>query len=238
MDLSIVIPVFNEQRKIERDLAAASGFLARRRLSGEIIVSDDGSADGTADAAEEFGRAEGGPVVVLRNPHRGKGAAVRAGMTASTGAIALFLDSGLCVPYEDLDAGLAMIRSGECDIAHGSRRHAASRILRPQARSRRAASRAFRWAAAAFLGIPRNLTDTQVGCKIYRGAVARELYGACRTEGFAFDLEIILRAKAAGHAIGEFPIRWTSDPDSRLSFSRTPWGLIRDMWRLKGISKT
>jgi glycosyltransferase involved in cell wall biosynthesis len=234
MDLSIVIPVYNERLKIAGDVVAAAIFLRKRRIKGEVIVVDDGSADGTAEEARRAGVSERAPLSVVRlERHRGKGAAVRAGILKARGKIALFIDSGLCIPYGDLAAGIEWIRGGECEIAHASRRLAESVIIRPPKRTRRLSSWLFRQFVFRAFNLPVELTDTQVGCKIYDGRIARELYGACRSEGFAFDVEIILRAVRDRCRIREFPVHWTSDPDTRLSLLRTAGKMVMELSALK-----
>ncbi|MDM7924821.1 MAG: glycosyltransferase [bacterium] len=227
-DLSIIIPVWNERRKIGRDVEAAAVFFRSRKIKGELIVSDDGSRDGTAEAAEAAGKAHRVPLKVLRLPHRGKGHAVRRGMLASSGRVAGFLDSGLCVPYEDIWTGIRWIQSGRCDIAHGSRRHAESVIVRPGNRTRRFASDCFRRVASGLFRVPDGLTDTQVGCKFYRGETGRGLYAACGSDGFLFDLEVLVLARKAGCRVMEFPVHWTSDPDSRLFLIRSLPGIAAE----------
>jgi len=234
MDLSIIIPAFEESRKIARDVKAASEFLVGNGLAGEIIVVDDGSEDNTAQMA----RAVAVPAAVKLNviryeEHRGKGYGVRTGMKASTGRYAMFADCGLCIPYGNALQGIEMIESGRCEIAHGSRRHIESDILQEQRWHRRVASRLFRRVVRTMLGVPRVLTDTQCGFKVYRGDVARELYGECITDGFMFDIEMILRATRKGYPICEFPVEWACDPDSRLSVTRTPWPVLAELHRLK-----
>jgi len=234
MDLSIIIPAFEENKKIARDVKAAGEFLDANALKGEIIVVDDGSQDPTADAA---GAVHVPPAVRLNviryEQHRGKGYGVRTGMKASTGTYTMFADCGLCIPYGDALQGLEMIKSGQCDIAHGSRRLIQSDILQDQPWHRRVLSRTFKFLVRTILGVPRELTDTQCGFKIYRGDIARELYGACTTDGFLFDIEIILRAIRQGYRISEFPVEWVCDPDSRLSVTRTPWPVLAELYRLK-----
>jgi glycosyltransferase involved in cell wall biosynthesis len=233
MDLSIVIPVYNEREKIETDVTAAAEFFRRRGLDGEILVVDDGSWDGTAREAERAGASSGVTIRVMRTPHRGKGHAVRTGIAAAWGRVVGFVDSGLCVPYDDLLPGIGWIRSGECDIAHGSRKLESSTIHRPQGWRRRAASWIFRRMVLHAFDLPRHLTDTQVGCKLYRREVGHELYAECLSDGFVFDVEVIVFASRAGYRIREFPIHWTSDPDSRLSLTRVPRGLLRELNALK-----
>ncbi|MDB5319763.1 MAG: hypothetical protein JWN40_1394 [Phycisphaerales bacterium] len=235
-ELSIVIPAYNEAHKIALDVQAAGQFFTDHQLSGEIIISDDGSDDNTAGAARAC--AVSGPVTlkVLGQPtNRGKGAAVRAGMAVSHGQYVMFADSGVCIPYEQALRGLTLLRSGQCEIAHASRKRVDSVITNPQPFHRRMLSRVFRSAVDAYMGLPYRLTDTQCGFKLYRGSLARELYSQCLTDGFLFDLEIILRAKKAGARIAEFPVTWSCDPDSRLRPGRTA---IRTIVEMRGIKRS
>jgi glycosyltransferase involved in cell wall biosynthesis len=235
-ELSIVIPAYNEAHKIAHDVEAASRFLIEQGLTGEIIVSDDGSRDDTAGTARACTVPPAVTLKVLgQETNRGKGAAVRAGMLASAGRYAMFADSGVCIPYEQAMRGLELLRSGQCEIAHASRKRADSVIVNPQPLHRRMFSRAFRLAADLYLGLPYRLTDTQCGFKMYRGDVARSLYGQCETEGFLFDLEIIIRAGKAGLRVAEFPVTWSCDPDTRLRTGRT---IVRTIEELRGIKRS
>jgi dolichyl-phosphate beta-glucosyltransferase len=224
IDLSIVIPAFNEHHKIARDIEAASHFLRDYGLRGEIIVSDDGSEDGTADATRKAA-AELPPGlarivsvrVIVAERNRGKGAAVRAGVAVSRGRYVMFADSGVCIPYEQTMRGLELIQAGKCEIAHASRKRIDSVITNPQPLYRRILSRVLRTAVHTFVGLPYRLTDTQCGFKVYDGEVARTLYAQCIDDGFLFDLETILRAGHLGYRIHEFPVTWSCDPDTRLN---------------------
>lgn len=234
MMLSIIIPAYNESSKIARDIDAAARFLALAQLKGEIIVVDDGSVDDTASVAGIVARPTGITLRVLRNAeHRGKGFAVRTGVLQASGQYVMFADSGLPVPYGNALRGLRLLQQGSCELAHASRRLPESVIQRPQPRQRRLFSFCFRWFAVLFMKIPARLSDTQCGFKLYRGEVARELYGQCFTDGFMFDIEIILRALQSGYRIAEFPVEWTCDPDSRLSVTRSPWFIVRELFAIK-----
>jgi glycosyltransferase involved in cell wall biosynthesis len=238
MDLSIVIPAFEESRKIARDVKAAAAFLEANKLAGEIIVVDDGSEDDTAEAARQVTVPPAVRCDVIRyEPHRGKGCAVRTGMNATTGRYIMFADCGLCIPYGNVLQGLKLLKKDKCDIAHGSRRLIESDILQDQPWHRRMFSRMFKATVRALLGVPRQLTDTQCGFKIYKGDVGRELYGACTTDGFMFDIEVILRAVRQGRRIREFPVEWACDPDSRLSVTRTPWPVLAELRALRRTMK-
>ncbi len=234
MEISIIIPVHNEKIKISRDIHATADFLNRHYESSEIIIVDDGSEDDTSTIAENTETPVSIAKKVIRyERQRGKGFAVRTGMVNSKGTIAMFMDSGLCVPLEYILRGLKLLYAGECDIAHGSRFLQESSIIKPHIQSRQISSWIFRHLLTYLVKIPLHLTDTQCGFKMYRGEVARQLYNECQTDGFMFDIEIILRAVRDGYIIKEFPITWTADHDSRLSQVRTPMRAISELRRIQ-----
>jgi len=222
MTLSIVIPAFDEGKKISRDVLAASEFIARHRLTGEVIIVDDGSSDETATRAREGVIPSEVQRTVIRNDiHRGKGFAIRTGILASQAEYVMFADSGLTVPFENALKGLRLLQEGTCELAHGSRRLPGSVIHKKQDWDRKIISRLFHEVVVRWMHLPRHLTDTQCGFKLYRGDIARILYSECLTEGFMFDIEVIIRAVNHGLRIEEFPVEWTCDRDSRISIRRS-----------------
>jgi dolichyl-phosphate beta-glucosyltransferase len=238
MDISIVIPAYNESKKIARDIEAATAFLESNHLTGQVIVVDDGSKDNTSEAAKNaINKPPTGIEIKVEryNQHRGKGYAVRKGIEQTSGEFVMFADSGLCVPYEDTLRGMELIKKGECDIAHGSRKMQGCHIERDQSLYRHICSKMFHWFVIHDMKIPAEFTDTQCGFKIYRGDVARHLYGECITDGFTFDIEIIMRAQKEGYKIKEFPIDWTCDPDSRLSPTRSSWRVLSELLTIRKV---
>jgi len=240
VELSIVIPAFKESAKIAVDIRAAHSFLLAHKIEGEIIVVDDGSPDDTAARALALA-AETPELRVLRyEQNRGKGHALRYGMTRSRGKKVMFADAGLCVPYEIMTIGLTMLDLGMCDIAHGSRRMRGS-VKRAQPLYRRLGSLGYGLLIHTLMGIPPYLSDTNCGFKLYRREVAHELYGAAFTDGFMYDIEICLRAIAKRYMILEFPVLWSNDPDTRFNPSTGSFRLLRDLaiirWRLRPGSR-
>ena len=236
MELSIVIPAYGESRKIARDVETAAAFLKSHDFAGEIIVVDDGSKDGTSQAAEGAKIPPNVKLEVIRyEEHHGKGYAVRTGINRSSGRYVMFADSGGCVPYDDALRGLDLLKSRACDIAHGSRKMRGCHIEKAQSFYRRLCSRMFHWLVIHDMKVPAGFTDTQCGFKIYKGDVARRLYGQAVTDGFTFDIEIIMRAQREGYRIKEFPIDWTCDRDSRLSPTRSSWRVLSELLTIRQI---
>src|SRR5258706_9445969 len=120
VDLSIVIPAYNEAHKIAGDIEAAGSFLLAGKMSGEIIIADDGSADQTVQTARNLIPPPGIELKVLELEPLGKGSAVREGMKASSGEIDMFAESGVCIPFVDAVPMIEAIGTGKCGVGYGS----------------------------------------------------------------------------------------------------------------------
>jgi multidrug transporter EmrE-like cation transporter len=203
--LSVVVPVFNEEARLESSLNELAAFLRKRVPSHEILAVDDGSFDATpailAGMARKIGRLK-----VLCLPHnRGKGAAVREGFRRARGRTVLFMDCDLSTPPSDIPAAIAAIEWGN-DAAIGSRRLPQSRIPVPQPLLRRLAGRAFNLAVRVMLGLP--YKDTQCGFKAFSARAAQTVVREGRINGFAFDAELLLLAAKHGYRVAELPVTW------------------------------
>jgi dolichyl-phosphate beta-glucosyltransferase len=208
--LSVVIPAYNEARRLPATLTRVTEYLGKAKRAGEVVVVDDGSSDATADAA----RAAGGAVRVLRHqPNRGKGYAVRRGMLAATGGRRLMTDADLSTPIEELVRLEAELDRG-ADVAIGSRAVAGARIEVHQPAYREAMGRLFNVLVQALL-LP-GLADTQCGFKLFTAAAAETAFGACRLDGFCFDVEALYVARRRGLRIAEVPVVWRNDAATRV----------------------
>lgn len=212
--LSIVIPAFREEKKIIKDIKAAVKYIDKRKIVGEIIVVDDGSPDNTAKVARNIADEIHSMKVLSYSPNRGKGYAIRKGIEASTGQYVMFADSGLCVPYYFADKGFEKLNNS-ADIAIASRRYKGAEVVRSQPLYRRAGSKIFWWIVKSWLALPKQVTDTQCGFKLFKGDVARGLYSECIIDRFMIDIEMLCRAKKRGYKVEEFPVKWANDADTR-----------------------
>jgi len=197
-EITIVVPAYNEAQRIGPSLETILAFLPAHFASSEVLLVDDGSTDGTADLVEaRFG----GRVRVLRQPeHRGKGAAVRAGILAARKPWVLFIDADLSIPIEE--ALVLRDRADRAPIVIGSKRAPGSEIEYPLAR------RLLGGIGQSMISIfvVSGFGDTQCGIKLYRTDVAQELFALSRIDGFGFDFEVLFLARRLGREVLEVPI--------------------------------
>jgi dolichyl-phosphate beta-glucosyltransferase len=233
MYLSIVIPAFNEARKIHRDLQAASHFLEAQRYSSEVLVVDDGSRDDTRAIVKRNLPKMKSAKVAYRlldyGENHGKGYAVRYGIERAKGDSIAFVDSGLCVPFSYLEKGLELIENG-ADFAIASRRVPGTRILEAQPLYRQLGSKAFWLVMRTCMGVPFN--DTQCGFKVYRREAAKQIFSRVHTDGFMFDVEALMVATRLGLKGAEFAVEWSNDRDTRY---RPVGGTVRNFTELVRI---
>jgi glycosyltransferase involved in cell wall biosynthesis len=212
-DVSVIIPAYNEEKRLPPTLARIEEYLAARRFSSEILVVDDGSRDRTAQVVEDWQGRMAGLRLVSNGGNRGKGYSVRHGMLEAQGNIALFTDADLSAPIEEADKLLAALDI--CDVAIGSRAMNRSVIEVHQSERRELAGRSFNWAVRALMGVA--FADTQCGFKAFRRERTRILFEQQRIERFGFDPELLYLARRHGLSVVEVPVRWAHDPATRVN---------------------
>ena len=232
MDLTILIPAFDERTRIVGTVDGVLAFLARRAWEHEIIVIDDGSGDGTAEAVEAAMPQRPGLRSLRAAGNRGKGAAVRLGLSAARGRVVGYVDADDKTDVAALDDVFRALESG-ADMAIGDRTLPESDILVPRRPYREWGSGWFRRLMGGWLGLG-GFPDTQCGFKFFRAEVMRRLFDAAKIDGYMFDVEILLLATRAGYSIARIPVRWRDDPDSRF---RPLSGTLRNLRELGRIRR-
>jgi len=232
--LSLVLPAYREADRItptlERIRHELGPLVGDRREELEVVVVDDGSDDGTAEAAE----AAGADRVVRMERNTGKGAAVRAGVRAATGSTIAFTDADLAYGPAQVAELLVLVEAGY-DMVVGSRRHTDTRTLVKAGRLREAGGRLVNLAThALLLGQYR---DTQCGLKAFRADVARDLFNASTLDGFAFDVELFHLAERWRLSLAEVPVEVEHSERSTVQVIRDGARLVTDLSRIRKRSR-
>lgn len=227
MDISLVIPAYNESGIIMDTIQTVSARLAELTAEYEVLVVDDGSTDGMA----ELVRGCGDPRVRLEGyaSNRGKGCAVRTGMLAAQGDLILCTDADLAYGVDVFAGLLERLRTGEADLVIGSRRiggegyknYPPLRILM---------SKCFGLLSHMISGLP---YDTQCGIKAYRRQAARAIFSRCTTDGFSFDFEVLMRADKLGLKVEQFPVSVINFRESKVNVVRDSARMFRDVFRIR-----
>ena len=228
LSVALVVPAFNEALRIGASLAELTAFLGARPWNWEVRVVDDGSSDGTCAVVDESVRHE--PRIVLqREPHRGKGGAVKAGLLATHAAYRFICDADLSMPVGELVRFLPP-ELDAFDVAIGSREgHGARRIGEPLVRH--LAGRIFNYSVQRLM-VP-GIDDTQCGFKMFTAAAVEAIFPFVRVDGWAFDIEVLYLARARGLRIVEVPIEWHYRRESRISLVRDGAGMLRDLLAIR-----
>ena len=237
--LSVVVPAYNEARRLPALLDALAGegrgaCAAAGLELAEVIVVDDGSTDGTSELVRE--RSDGDlPLHALRlDRNRGKGAAVQAGMLAARGRFALLTDADMATPLEDVGRLAAAVHDG-ADVAIGSRALPSSDILVHQPGHRELMGKGFNRALRLLTGLP--YRDTQCGFKLFRLTTARRLFELQRVSGFAYDAEVLVLARQLGLSIAEVGVRWADDRETTVRIFSASTSMALDLLRIAWLAR-
>lgn len=226
VDLSVVVPAFNEAERLPRTLARLTAYLKDWGRSYEILVVDDGSRDETVARAREHP----GVGVVANEGNRGKGYSVRRGMLLARGERRLMTDADLSTPIEELPRFLARMDEGG-DVVIGSRAVPGARVEVHQTWPRENAGRLFNLFVRLLL-LP-GVRDTQCGFKLFTAAAAGVAFGESRLNGFSFDVEALYIAQRRGFLVVELPVTWRNDAASRVGLGQGALAFF-DLLRIRG----
>ena len=231
IQLSVVIPAYNEGRRIDSTIEAIKQFLIQKRWEYEIIVVNDGSSDDTPAVVERSFGGFGERCQLLSNAtNRGKGYSVKRGMLGAKGEYVLFTDADLSTPIAEAEKLLEPLKNG-FDLAIGSRALRESKVEIHQNWVREAMGKIFNCFARllTFKGI----YDSQCGFKCFKREAAQKLFSMQKIDGFTFDAEIIYLAQKLGYRIKEVPVIWRNSPSSKVRIFSDPLKMFLDLTRIR-----
>lgn len=216
MSLSIVIPAYNEEKRLPPSLKKIHGWIKKQRLSYEIVVVDDGSTDNILAKLKESKKRIKNLKIISYKPNKGKGYALQKGMLAAKGNIVIFTDADLSTPISEAEKLMDRLKEG-AEVVYGSRFVADSKVLAKASGIRNLMAQIFN------LGIRTLLLygpkDTQCGFKGFTRSAARKIFRDIKSSSVLFDLEIFLLAHKFDFKVAEVGVVWKHDPDSRLTYN-------------------
>jgi glycosyltransferase involved in cell wall biosynthesis len=235
--LSIIIPAYEEQGRLGDSVGKILAYIKKENLNAELIIVDDGSKDKTGERAkiafEEFPEI---PTKFIRyGENRGKGFAVKTGLLAAQGDIALFSDADLSTPIEELPKLVAPVQNGEFDITFGSRALDRSLIGVHQPWRREQGGKVFNFIVRTLTGLP--FWDTQCGFKAFNMQKFRPLLDVMQIERFGFDVEFLYVANLHNLKLKEIPVRWDHDERTKVSVFRDSQRMFNEVRLIRKNAK-
>ena len=228
VDLEVVIPAYNEERRLPRTVASTVDYLSRMPWSSAVVVVDNSSVDRTAATVAGHGT-DRVPVHVVGCRLPGKGAAVLRGFATGSSRFTGFMDADLATPVETLGLVMPLLESGSSAVI-GSRYSPAARLVNAQPGFRRVGGTVFRVIARRVLP---GVSDSQCGFKFFSREVLEPVTPLLGVTGFAFDVELLALVRRHGGSIVEIPVNWTDQPGSSFSAVRHGPRTIADMVRIQ-----
>ncbi|MBI2662481.1 glycosyltransferase family 2 protein [Candidatus Woesearchaeota archaeon] len=228
MNLSIVIPAYNEEKRIKNTLESVIYFLknSEKINSYEIIIVDDGSNDNTFSSIQKNKY-----ITVLKNSvNKGKGYSIKKGVLRAKCDFILFMDSDLATPMKELDTLYQSILDGY-DFVVASRNLKGSNIVVKQSKYRQFAGQFFPFFVNIIVGL--KFKDTQCGFKLMKAEPAKKIFSIMTIDRFAFDVEMLYLAKNYGYKVAEVPVTWVDQKGSTVHFLKDSWRMLHDLFKIR-----
>ena len=224
------MPCYNEEQRLPRTVELIERYLDARQIDHEVILVDDGSGDGTRGVMEAAARQHSSVRVEVLPHNRGKGRALAVGVEAAKGDEILVTDADLSTPIEELEKLQVALGNG-AGVAIASRALRASKVEVSQPVYRVLMGKAFNLIVQAVL-LP-GIWDTQCGFKLFRADVAHRVFENLVTDGFAYDPEVLYRARKQGVKIAEVAVVWRNSAPTKVSPIRSSLDMLRHVIRLR-----
>ena len=229
--LSIVIPAYNEAKRISRTLETLRKYLEGANWTAEVIVVNDGSSDETAAIVESYRDQWNALRLIENGRNQGKGFSVRNGALGAQGDVILFTDADLSAPITEAPKLIDPIANGVCDVTFGSRAVDRSLIGVHQSPFRETSGRIFNLFVQGLIGL--RFKDTQCGFKAFRRSAAGPVFERQTITGFGFDPEILYIAKKRGLRLREIPVRWDHAEGTKVRFLKDSCRMFLDLLQIR-----
>ena len=235
MYLSIIIPAYNEEKRLPSTLKETISYLIKQKYPSEILIVSDGSNDKTKEVAESFKTSFQNLIVIEYSSNCGKGYAVKLGMLKAIGQIRLFMDADLSVPIEFIDECLIQVNKGN-GMVIGSRALNKSLVIQRQSFFRETLGKIYGILLNAVTGL--GIKDTQCGFKMFTSDTSERIFSVLVCENQLFDAEVLMLAKLHGISVVEVPVDWYHDGDSRIEYNlmKSIW-VLKELWKLRQRAK-
>jgi glycosyltransferase involved in cell wall biosynthesis len=228
--LSVIIPVYNEEKRLPKTLKEINDYLRKQKFESEIIVVSDGSTDRTCEVVEGLKSQIPNLKLICEKINKGKGYGVKIGMLNAKGKYRLFTDADNSTPISEIEKFWPEFEKG-ADVVIASRDIKGAILDPPQTLFRRFVGEVFKYLRKIIVGLW-EIEDTQCGFKCFKGEVAEKIFPKCKIERFAFDPEVLLIAKKMGFKIKEVPVYWKNDLQSKVKFKSMVKMLI-DLFKIR-----
>jgi len=232
MDLSIIIPAYNEQERLPLFLEDVRKYIDKTGIIAEVLIVDDGSKDSTADIVENVAAQDSRIKLLKQVPNQGKGAAVKRGILASKGKFAIYADADGATPISELDKFLPLMMNNS-EIIIGSRKAGSDEVDRSR-KGIRALMGMFFYKIVNFFAVP-GIQDTQCGFKMFRHDVAQNIFAKATEKGWAFDVELLYIAQLLGCTISEVPVNWHEVEGSKVNPMMDSLKMLVAIFRIRSI---
>jgi len=214
IDLSIVIPAYNEEERLPGFLQNVQKYIDNIGIIAEILIVDDGSKDKTAEIVNNIIKQDPRVKLLTQIPNQGKGAAVKRGILESKGKYAIYADADGATPITELDKFLPLMMNNS-EIIIGSRKAGSDDVDRSR-KGVRALMGMFFYKIVNLFAVP-GIQDTQCGFKMFRSDIAKNIFKRAKEKGWAFDVELLYLAQLLGYNIYEVPVNWHEVEGSKVN---------------------
>lgn len=228
--LSVIIPAYNEEKRVLSTLSKICAYLFTKDFPYEIIVVDDGSTDNTLQMVKNFASSDNHIVILINEQNSGKGYSVRKGMLSARGEYVFFTDADLSTPIEEIEKCLPYLINGY-DVVIGSRSMPGADILVHQPWYREKMGKIFNFMVNMVL--LKGIIDTQCGFKGFKREAVKTVFNRCKIDGFSFDVEALYLSRKYNFKIKEIPIRWENSPLSKVSPIKHSLQMFKDLIGIK-----